>query len=307
MSRIIKVEESSNFKRLDHYLVEQCPEFSRSYIQQLIDEEQVLLNGEPSKSRLKVREGDVVELLDTEPKSLDLRPVDMQLDIVYEDQDILVVNKEKGIIVHPSSSSKDQPTLVHGLLYHCKDLSTINGVYRPGIVHRIDKDTSGLLVVAKNELAHHSLAEQLKDKTMHRSYYALVHGAFSHQYAKVDAPIGRDEKDRQRMSVTHKNAKDAITHLKIVESFKNYTLLECTLETGRTHQIRVHLKYIGYPIVGDTKYAGKNEFGLQGQCLHAFELELIHPRSGKTMTFNAPLPAYFEELLMFIRAQDKGE
>lgn len=307
MSKQLIVSKEDEFKRLDHYLVEQVSEYSRSYLQQLIENQQVLVNGEPSKARAKVKEGDTIDLLDIEPKELEIEPTPMDLPIIYEDEDIIVINKPRGLIVHPSASTKDQPTLVHGLLAHCQDLSPINGVMRPGIVHRIDKDTSGLIVVAKSDLAHHALSEQLKDKTMHRQYLALVNGEFKHQHAKIDAPIGRDEKDRQKMTVSAKNSKAAITHVKIREKFKRYTLLECQLETGRTHQIRVHLKYIGFPIVGDEKYARKNEFGIKGQLLHAYQLELVHPRTNEPMTFEAPLPELFEKTLEQIRFQDQNE
>lgn len=297
------VDETNQLKRLDQVATELLPEFSRSYIQTLINEENIRVNAAPSKANYRVKNGDRIQFTDVEAVDLTLQPVDLKLDIVYEDQDIIVINKPKGLIVHPSASSKNQVTLVNGLLFHCHDLSGINGVNRPGIVHRIDKDTSGLIVVAKTDLAHHDLSEQLKNKTMKRSYYALVHGEFPHAFAKVDAPIGRDEKDRLRMSVSAKNSKHAVTHLQRIETFKDYTLLECHLETGRTHQIRVHLKYIGYPIVGDPKYAGKNEFGLVGQCLHAYQLDLIHPRTREAMVFTAPLPESFESLLAVLRGR----
>ncbi len=293
MTKLLKVNREESGQRLDHYLVTQCPEFSRSYLQGMIEQGSIRVNGEPAKARSKIKSDDVVEILDIEPVELDIKPVDLQLDIVYEDSDLLVINKPQGLIVHPSASTKDQVTLVSGLLYHCQD--------------RIDKDTSGLLVVAKNENAHHELSRQLKDKTMNRSYYALVSGVFKHDFAKVDAPIGRDSTDRQKMTVTHKNSKTAVTHLKTVEAFKHYTLLECSLETGRTHQIRVHLKYIGFPIVGDPKYAGKNEFGLTAQCLHAFRLELIHPTTHQRMTFTADLPHQFKAVLAEIRERDALE
>ena len=230
------------------------------------------------------------------------QPQEMELDVVYEDHDVIVINKPKGMVVHPGPGNPDH-TLVNGLLWHCQDLSGINGVLRPGIVHRIDKDTSGLIVACKNDNAHQSLAQQLAEKTAGRQYYALVHGVMPHEYGTIDAPIGRDEKDRQKMAVTEKNSRPAITHFKVVERFDRYTLLSCRLETGRTHQIRVHMQYIGFPIVGDPKYSLRKTLDTQGQMLHAYQLSFVHPSTGERMTFEAPLPPAFEALLAQLRQE----
>ena len=234
---------------------------------------------------------------------LDLEPQDLHLDVVYEDEDVIVINKPKGMIVHPTSGSQ-KDTLVNGLLYHCKDLSGINGVMRPGIVHRIDKDTTGLLIVAKNDKAHESLANQLKDKSVSRKYYALVHGVIAHDFGTIDAPIGRDPKDRQKMCVIAKNSKHAVTHFKVIERFKEYTLVECSLETGRTHQIRVHMQYIGHPVVGDPKYSYRKTMNCNGQLLHAHELTFVHPSTQEKMVVEAKLPLQFEEILNDLRSRE---
>ena len=282
--------------RVDKWLSENRSDLSRSRIQTLINEGHILVNGEKTKTSYRLCDGDVVSVIDLPVQDLELKPIQMNLDIIYEDQDIIVVNKPKGLVVHPGAGNQDF-TLVHGLLAHCKDLSGINGIHRPGIVHRIDKDTSGLLVIAKNDEAHASLSKQLSDKTMSRTYRCLVHGVIEHDYGQIDAPIGRDEKDRLKMAITAKNSKHAITHFKVLERFQNYTYIECELETGRTHQIRVHMKYINHPIVGDLKYAGKNEFNLQGQLLHAVKLRLVHPSTNEEMVFEAPLPDEFHQVL----------
>jgi len=282
--------------RVDKWLSENRSDLSRSRIQTLINEGHILVNGNKTKTSYRLCDGDVVSVIDLPVQDLELKPIQMDLDIIYEDQDIIVVNKPKGLVVHPGAGNQDF-TLVHGLLAHCKDLSGINGIHRPGIVHRIDKDTSGLLVIAKNDEAHASLSKQLSDKTMSRTYRCLVHGVIEHDYGQIDAPIGRDEKDRLKMAITAKNSKHAITHFKVLERFQNYTYIECELETGRTHQIRVHMKYINHPIVGDLKYAGKNEFGLQGQLLHAVKLRLVHPSTNEEMVFEAPLPEQFHQVL----------
>ena len=215
----------------------------------------------------------------------------------------IIINKPKGMIVHPTAGSQ-RDTLVNGLLYHCKDLSGINGVLRPGIVHRIDKDTTGLLIVAKNDKAHLSLAEQLKDKTVSRLYYALVHGVIEHDYGTIDAPIGRDPKDRQKMCVTSLNSKNAVTHFKVVERFKEYTLVECKLETGRTHQIRVHMQYIKHPVMGDPKYSYRKTRDCNGQMLHAHQLTFVHPSTNEKVVVDAPLPKQFEDILEELRQED---
>ena len=234
-----------------------------------------------------------------ESEDCDITPENIPLDIIYEDADIVVINKQKGLVVHPSVGHyKD--TLVNALLFHIKDLSSINGVIRPGIVHRIDKDTTGLLVVAKNDFAHVKLQEQLKDKTMYRKYYALAYGVVDADEGRIDAPIGRDPKDRQKMTVIG-GGKETVTNFKVVERFKQYTLLECKLETGRTHQIRVHLNYIGNPILSDPMYGNRKLFDDNGQYLHAYELSFIHPRTNNRVSFKAPIPDYFENLLKVLR------
>lgn len=282
--------------RVDRFIALCNEELSRSYIQQLITDGQVTVNGSAVKSNYKVKVNDEIELILPEVKELEAVPQKMDLNIVYEDHDVIVINKPKNMVVHPGVGNPDG-TLVNGLLYHCKDLSGINGVLRPGIVHRIDKDTTGLLVVCKNDKAHESLSQQLKDKTAFRKYIALVHGVMPHEYGTIDAPIGRDEKDRQKMAVTAKNSRDAVTHFKVLKRYSKYTLLECVLETGRTHQIRVHMQYIGFPIVGDPKYSIRKTLDTNGQMLHACELSFIHPTTNEKMTFEAPLPEEFKAVL----------
>lgn len=288
--------------RLDKYVCKQYPDLSRNKVQQMIEEGYVLVNHEVKKSNYKLREEDQVKVTLMPNEELDLSPVDLNLDVVYEDQDVIVINKGKNIVVHPTSTSKEV-TLVHGLLHHCKDLSTINGVYRPGIVHRIDKDTTGLLIVAKNDNAHRSLSEQLSSKEVSRKYYALVHGVIQNDFGTIDAPIGRDIHDRQKMCVTAKNSKEAITHFKVVERFKNYTLVECSLETGRTHQIRVHMQYIKFPIVGDSKYSYRKTLDTNGQMLHAFSLTFKHPTTNEKIEVSCPLPQYFSDILEELRRE----
>lgn len=290
---IVTVEDAKT--RIDQYLSAKLP-FSRSRIQNLINQGYILLNDEETKSNSKVKAGDEIVVDVPEAESIELRPVDLNLEIVYEDSDIIVVNKPKGMIVHPGAGTKD-PTLVEGLLYHCKDLSGINGALRPGIVHRIDKDTSGLLVAAKNDTAHQSLSMQLSTKTMHRSYLGVVHGIVEPDVATIDAPIGRDLRDRQKMTVTDVNARNAITHFRVLERFKDFTYVEFELETGRTHQIRVHMQYIKHPMMGDPKYALRNTPDTQGQMLHAYKLTLVHPRTKETMTFTCEAPEIFKSTL----------
>lgn len=296
------IEKENSSKRIDRLLNELCEDLSRNRIQMLIEQNSVLVNGKEIKANYKCKEGDKVELELPENQEPEAKPENIPLDIVYEDRDILVVNKPKGMVVHPSAGNWEH-TLVNTLLYHCRDLSGINGVLRPGIVHRIDKDTSGLLAVAKNDTAHNALAKQLSDKTMNRKYLALIDGILEHNYGTIDAPIGRDEKDRQKMTVTEKNSKEAITHFKVIERFKNKTLVECNLETGRTHQIRVHFQYIKYPIIGDPKYGRKNQIMASGQMLHAYQLTLRHPTTNQEMTFNAPLPQEFTDILEQLRKE----
>lgn len=276
---------------------------TRSYIQNLILDNALLLNGVPVKANTKVKENDCIVLHYDDQKELETQPQDIELDIRYEDSDVIVINKPKGMVVHPTLASQ-KDTLVNALLYHCKDLSGINGVLRPGIVHRIDKDTTGLLIVAKNDRAHLSLAEQLKSKSVSRLYYALVHGVIEHDYGTIDAPIGRDPKDRQKMCVTAKNSKHAVTHFKVIERFKKTTLVECSLETGRTHQIRVHMQYIGFPIVGDPKYSYRKTRDCGGQMLHAHQLKFIHPTLNKEIVVDAPMPEQFEKMLEEYRKEE---
>ena len=284
--KITVVEEAG--QRIDKILVKALTDFSRTQIQMLIQDGHVLVNGKAIKASYKVEVNDEVMVHIPEPESTDILAEDIPLDIVYEDQDVIVVNKPTGMIVHPSAGIY-KGTLVNALLYHCHDLSGINGVMRPGIVHRIDKETSGLLMVAKNDMAHASLSEQLQEHTVIRRYLALVHGLISHEFGRIEAPIGRDPKDRQKMTCTDKNAKDAITNFKVLERFKDMTLVECRLETGRTHQIRVHMQYIGHPVYGDPQYGLKRDDTTYGQYLHAKILGFVHPRTGEDMYFESEL------------------
>lgn len=300
-SEYIVVKEDAN-ERVDKVLAK-YEDVTRSYVQTLILENAVLLNGQPCKANTKVKENDHLELHYEDEIELETMPQDLHLDVRYEDGDVIVINKPKGMIVHPTLA-KQRDTLVNGLLYHCKDLSGINGVLRPGIVHRIDKDTTGLIIVAKNDKAHLSLAEQLKEKSVSRLYYALVHGVIEHDYGTIDAPIGRDPKDRQKMAVTAKNSKNAITHFKVIERFKEYTLVECKLETGRTHQIRVHMQYIGHPVMGDPKYSYRKTRDCNGQMLHAHELTFIHPTTQQQVVVEAELPKQFQEILEELRSKE---
>ena len=289
-------------ERLDAFLARCVPDLSRSAAQKLIEEGHVSRNGKPGKKNDKLNTGDAVEYEIPEPKEVDIVPTEMQLDIVYEDEDVLVINKPKGLVVHPAAGHQDD-TLVNGLLYAMgDDLSGINGELRPGIVHRIDKDTSGLLAVARNDYAHNMLASQLKDHTMARSYEAIVVGSFREDSGTVDAPIGRHPSDRKKMCVIERNSKHAVTHWEVVERFRGYTHIRCRLETGRTHQIRVHMAHIGHPLLGDTVYGHKKaELGQDSQCLHAYSLCFRHPRDGRPVMVFAPLPKYFEEVLEKLR------
>ncbi len=302
----IMVNELEKALRVDKYLNMVQDELSRSFIQQLIEDEKILINDAPCKSNSKVKNGDTITIEDFELAPIEAKPEDIPLDIIYEDQDIIVINKPKGMVVHPSVGNYEH-TLVNALLFHCHDLSGINGKIRPGIVHRIDKDTTGCIVACKNDKAHEAIALQLADKTCHREYIALVEGVIEHNSGTIDAPIGRDPKDRKKMTVTEINSKEAVTHFDVVERFKNYTLIKCKLETGRTHQIRVHMQFIGHPIVGDEVYGRRKTLkDTQGQVLHAYKLELIHPSTKEKMTFEAELPAYFQELLTKIRSEDNA-
>ncbi|WP_153124179.1 RluA family pseudouridine synthase [Peribacillus tepidiphilus] len=294
------IDEHQAGGRLDKLLSTVNEEWSRTQIQQWMKDGHVRVNGQTVKTNYKCSVGDVIEIQIPEPEELDVLPEEMDLDIYYEDSDVLVVNKPKGMVVHPAPGHTTG-TLVNGLLAHCKDLSGINGVMRPGIVHRIDKDTSGLLMVAKNDLAHESLVQQLVDKTVKRKYKAIVHGVIPHDYGTIDAPIGRDKKDRQSMAVTEENSKHAVTHFRVLERFDHFTFIECQLETGRTHQIRVHMKYIGYPLAGDPKYGPRKTLDINGQALHAGILGFVHPRTKEYLEFEAPLPEEFENILDKLR------
>ncbi len=285
-------------ERLDAFVARSVEGMSRSGAQKLLEEGCVLLNGKPGKKNAKLSEGNRVEVTLPEPKKVDIVAKEMPLHIVYEDEDVLVINKPKGLVVHPAAGHQDD-TLVNGLLYAMgDDLSGINGELRPGIVHRIDKDTSGLLAVAKNDLAHAVLASQLKDHTMARTYEAVVCGSFREDSGTVDAPIGRHPSDRKKMCVTERNSRSAVTHWEVVARYRGYTHIRCHLETGRTHQIRVHMAHIGHPILGDTVYGHKKpELGQDSQCLHAGLLCFRHPRDGRPVMVGADLPEYFKEVL----------
>lgn len=287
--------------RIDKFLVNNMDNKSRSFIQGLVDEELILVNNKKIKSNYKLRENDIITVIMKEPKELEVNPEDIKLDIIYEDEDLIVVNKPKGLVVHPAPGNYSG-TLVNGLLYHCKDLSGINGVIRPGIVHRIDKDTSGILVVAKNDESHNSLAKQFKEHSIKREYYALVEGKFSKLEGSVDKPIGRNKKDRLKMGIVE-DGKRAITHYEVIEQYnKGVSLVKCRLETGRTHQIRVHMASISHPLVGDLVYGNKKpKLSINGQVLHAKTLGFIHPRTNKYMEFDSSLPEYYVELLENLR------
>lgn len=280
--------------RIDKQLGHHFKQFSRSQIQRWIEDGHVKVNDQPVKPKYKLAVGDVVTIEPEKPKKIDLVPENIPLDIVYEDDDVIVVNKPQGMVVHPAPGHPDH-TLVNALLYH-SPLSTINGEFRPGIVHRIDKDTSGLLMVAKNDMAHRSLAAQLKAKTNEREYVALVHGVIKEDRGTIDAPLGRSPKDRKKQAVVA-DGRHAVTHFKVLKRYQHYTLVSCRLETGRTHQIRVHMKYIGHPLAGDPFYGPRKTLPGNGQYLHARLLGFKHPRTGKQLTFTAPLPSYFQKML----------
>ncbi len=297
-----EVDQADDKKRIDVFLSEKIPKHSRSYIQKLIKDGLVSVNGQKVKSNFRVKPGYLIDVTIPPPKEISLQPEPMELDIVYEDNDIVVINKPQGMVVHPAPGNYSG-TLVNALLYSCDELSGIGGEIRPGIVHRLDKDTSGLLVVAKNDTAHHSLAQQIKDRTLKRIYWCIVEKNIREDKGVINAPIGRHPTNRKKMAVLNSpTAKPAITHFKVLERFGVYTLIEARLETGRTHQIRVHMAYIGHPVVGDSVYGSrKQRFNLKGQVLHAKKLGLIHPSTGEYMEFEAPLPQYFEELLDILR------
>lgn len=294
----IQIQAEESGERIDALLARMLPALSRSRIQKCLEAGAVLLEGRPAKKNARVRAGDWVELELPETEALPILPQALPLDVVYEDADLIVVNKARGMVVHPAPGHPDG-TLVNALLWHCADsLSGVGGVTRPGIVHRIDKDTSGLLVAAKNDFAHLALSAQLSDHSLYREYEALACGSFRGDSGTVDRPIGRHPVDRKKMAVTEKNSRAAVTHWEVLERYRGYTLLRCRLETGRTHQIRVHLASLGHPLLGDGLYGAKcPDKGLEGQCLHARRLTLTHPRSGELLRFEAPRPPYFEEVL----------
>lgn len=294
------VSEGETNERLDMFLVKKKPEMSRSHIQKLIIDGQVTVNGKLVKANFKVKMGDKVVFTVPEPQRLEIIPEAIPLNILYEDSELVVVNKARGMVVHPAAGNL-QGTLVNALLEHCGDLSGINGTIRPGIVHRIDKDTSGVMVVAKTDRAHLSLALQIKNKDAKRKYLAIVHGNVKAEDGIIDAPIGRHPVDRKKMAVTFQHSREARTHFQVLQRFGSYSLVECRLMTGRTHQIRVHMAYIGNPVVGDPKYGPKaSHFKIIGQALHSTELMFTHPVSGEKMIFTAPMPADMEKILLEI-------
>lgn len=291
------VSQEEKGKRLDTYIPSVDTDITRTSAQRLIEDGNILVNGKNAKVSYKIQENDKISVEITEPKQIELKAQNIPIEIIYEDSDIIVVNKPKGMVVHPANGNPDG-TLVNAIMAICKDsLSGIGGEIRPGIVHRIDKDTSGLLIVAKNDNAHVKMSEQIKNHEVKKTYIALVRGVFKENEATIDMPIGRSPSDRKKMAV-NKNGKNAITHIKVLKRFDKYTLLRVNIETGRTHQIRVHLSHIGYPIVGDYTYSnGKNEFDVIGQCLHAQKLEFKHPITQKDMCLEAELPQYFKDIL----------
>ena len=300
MNKRIVVNENEDI-RLDAYISKKIEDLSRMTVKRLLDEGNILVNGKTPKASYKVSTGDVIDIKIDDPKEIKLEAQDIPIDVIYEDDDIIVVNKPKGLEVHPANGNPDR-TLVKAIMAICKDsLSWIAGEIRPGIVHRLDKDTSGLLIVAKNDKAHINMSEQIKDRKVKKTYVALVRGQVPENEATINMPIGRSTKDRKKMAVT-KNGKEAVTHFKVIGRYttKNasYTLLEIKIDTGRTHQIRVHMAEIGHPVIGDMVYSnGKNEFGIEGQCLHARKLEFKHPITGKEMKLEAPLPEFFQDII----------
>ena len=288
--------------RIDVFLAENMEDLSRSGVQKLIDEGMITLNGGKTKANYKLREKDIIDVTVPEVKEVEILPEDIPLDILYEDADVIVVNKPQGMVVHPAPGHTSG-TLVNALMFHCgEDLSGINGEKRPGIVHRIDKDTSGVLMIAKNDMAHQSLAAQLAEHSITRKYNAVVYNGFNEDEGTVNKPIGRNPQDRKKMAVTEKHSRHAVTHYRVIERMEKFTLIEAQLETGRTHQIRVHMTYIGHPLLGDPVYGPKKQpVSLEGQALHARVLGFIHPRPGEYMEFEAPLPPHFEALLERLR------
>lgn len=296
------IDENIAGMRLDK-AVASLLELSRKRVKELLDEGNIQVNQKVMKASYTLELMDQLCVYLPPVKEVEILPEKMDLDIVYEDSDVIVINKPKGMVVHPAPGHYSN-TLVNGLMEHCKDLSGINGEMRPGIVHRIDKDTSGLIVACKNDVAHQALSEQLQDKTCHREYLAIVHHPFSHEFGTINAPIGRDERERQKMAVTAKNSKEAVTHFTVLENFADYALVQCKLETGRTHQIRVHMQYIGHPIAGDPKYSYRKTIEANGQLLHASVLEFVHPTTKEWMHFEVDLEPTFEEILTRLRNGD---
>ena len=298
MSIEFRIEEAIAGERIDKFLSDSLPDVSRSYIQKLIKDGQVTVNQKTVKSNYKLNAGVLLSMEEPELQEPDIEAEDIPLDILYEDSDLLIINKPKGMVVHPSAGHYSG-TLVNALMYYCKeDLSGINGVLRPGIVHRIDMDTTGSLLVCKNDFTHNHIAEQLKVHSITRVYHAIVHGVIKDDEGTINAPIGRHPIDRKKMSINHKNGKEAVTHYQVLKRFKNFTYIECRLETGRTHQIRVHMSSISHPLLGDAVYGpARCPYKLQGQTLHAKTIGIIHPRTGEYIEVNAPLPEYFSDLL----------
>ena len=306
MKQEILVTEEMAGDRIDKFLSEQCEEFTRSFLQKLLKSGEVWVNGKQVKASFKVSEGDFISFEAPEAVESMILPEDIPLDILYEDHDVILVNKPKGMVVHPAAGHYTG-TLVNGLLYHCReDLSGINGVLRPGIVHRIDRDTNGVLISCKIDMAHNSIAAQLKEHTITRRYEAIVHGVIKEDEGVVDAPVGRHPRDRKKMCVNYQNGKTAVTHYRVLKRFQGFTHIECRLETGRTHQIRVHMAHLGHPLLGDAVYGpAKCPYALEGQTLHAGILGFLHPRTGEYLEFRAPRPEYFERLLMVLTEKNR--
>ena len=296
----LKVEKKDQGQRIDKFLASKYDDLSRSFIQKLIEEKKVTVNGNIVDKSYKITENDFLKII-IEEKESEIKAVEMNLDVVYEDQDIIVINKNADRVVHPAPGHHDD-TIVNALLAHVDNLSAINGVKRPGIVHRLDKDTSGLLIVAKNDKSHKELAKQFKNRTVDKYYYALIEGNLAYKKGKIDAPIGRDPKNRKKMAVRKRRSKNAISRFKIIEEFKTHTLVEVKIETGRTHQIRVHFSYLGHPVVGDKKYGSKNTLNAKRQLLHARKLAVKHPTTGKKIVFEAELKDDFKEILNKLRS-----
>ena len=294
------IDSESAGERIDSFLASVFDSHSRSYFQKLLKEGRVTVNGAPVKPSYETEPEDLVEIDFPEPEALSIEAENIPLDIVYEDSDVILINKPKGMVVHPAAGHFSG-TMVNALLYHCKDLSGINGVMRPGIVHRIDRDTTGIVIACKNDAAHNAIAAQLKEHSIHRAYFAIVHGNLPYDEGTVDAPIGRHKTERKKMAVVP-DGKPAVTHYRVLERFGQHTFIECRLETGRTHQIRVHMAHIGHPLLGDEVYgSGRSAYRTEGQCLHAYLLGFVHPETKEYMEFQTPLPEYFEKILKDLR------